>query len=249
MVYEQRAPLDYYFGTLSSAAAISDTTIASSVFAGLASAVYTTGFYLPLVLHDPAAGVREVVWVTAHTGTSTSVTVVRGREGTTAVAWPAGTQVVCAPTAARDGLGVSTRAALPTDGHTGLRELVSNEGLIVTRTALGGWQPDVGVANPGDFGNRLDTTAIPASAALVMRGDRASGTTDSSGRIVATFKVAFPNQCLCAVATWISGTGNYVPAVYTHSASTLTLFFYKPSDGTVASAGLGVTFSYIAVGY
>jgi hypothetical protein len=248
MVFEYRANTDYFFGTLAAAASIADTTLQSTAFAGLSSA-YATTLYLPLILHDPATLLREVVWVTAHVASSQTVTVVRGREGTSAKAWPIGTQVVCAPTAARDGLGVVASSALPTDAHIGYRSQLSDKGRVVEKTWSAGWQPSVGVAVPSDFGNRLDTTAIPDTAVLIMRGDRATGTTDANGRITANFKQPFPNQCLVAMATWISGTGVYVIAVYTHTASSVTVFFYNPNTGAVVGAGLNVTFAYLAVGY
>ncbi|TDQ01240.1 hypothetical protein [Labedaea rhizosphaerae] len=138
MVYEYRTPVDFSFGVLTNAAAVSDTVISSADFASLPSAA-TTSVYLPLVLLNPATKTHEKVWVTAHAAGATTLTVVRGRENTAAQAWPAGTQWVCAPTA-RDGLyPVTTRSALPADAHVGMRCLIVDEAAVVERSSTQGW--------------------------------------------------------------------------------------------------------------
>lgn len=245
MANELRDPQDYRFGTLSAAAASSDTSISSTGFATLPTN-YTTGRYLPLVLHDPATGVREVVWVTAHTASSNNVTVVRGKEGTSAAAWPSGTQWVCAPTAARDCLAVSTRAALPTDRHVGFRVNVSDEsGVVVEYTPTGSWQPSVGVANPADIGTKLAGGSVPAGSVVLLRTGSKAGSTNASGEITETFPVAFPNGFV--MATMTSKDALVIPKS-TSSATQLVVACYS-SAGALAGAGVSVTFYYVAVGY
>lgn len=142
MAFEHRQPRDYLFGTLTTAAALSDTALVSAAFAGLPSN-YSGSVYLPMVLHDPSTGVYEVVWVTAHAGGSQTVTAARGREGSSARSWPAGTQVVCAPTI-RDGLfWVPTRSALPTDAHVGMRAEIADENAVADKL-LSGWNTQGG---------------------------------------------------------------------------------------------------------
>lgn len=146
MAYEARAPRDYLDGRLLEAAAISDVVLKSSAFSALPGSFYSASRYLPLVLIDQAAGVFEVVWVTAHTAASTSVTAVRAREGTTARAWPADTRVICAPTL-RDVLyPVATRSALPTDAHVGMRAEIADEN-VITEKLLSGWSTPGGWTN------------------------------------------------------------------------------------------------------
>lgn len=136
--YDLRNPLDYRFGQLSSGVTSLDTTLQSAAFANLPSGLSAT-LYVPITLADDSLGLYETVWVTGHAAASQSVTVVRGREGTTARAWAAGTTWRIAPTI-RDTLPVYTRGALPTDAHLGMRCLLSDESIVVEKQA-GGWLP------------------------------------------------------------------------------------------------------------
>jgi hypothetical protein len=248
---EQRAPLNYLAGTLSTAAAISDTALVSDAFSALPSD-YTTARYLPLVVHDPSTGVFEVVWVTAHTAASTTVTVVRARESTTALAWPSGSHVICAPTI-RDTLSTYTLAGLPTDAHTGMRALVTDQG-YVTERILGGWAASVGVARASDVGPRRDLATNPASSAgIVVRAGHVSGVTNSSGQVSVTYRTPFPTATL---AVTITPAGSSVP-LYSTQADTAAGFTAQvwgvsnlsPFTTTVFGSGYSANFSYLAVGY
>ncbi|WP_086663689.1 hypothetical protein [Lentzea kentuckyensis] len=251
MVYEYRNGIDYFYGQLSTAAAVSDTTLTAAAFASLPSTFSTTS-YLPLVLHDPTLGLEETVWVTAHTAASTSVTVVRGRQGTTARAWPSSTQVVDAPTV-RDVTYPLARASLPTDAHVGMRVPVTDEGIVVQRAYNGGrWEADVGVGLPSEFGYRQDASAIPASSVLMMRGGCATSVTNASSQFAVVFKSPFPNQALTANITWHSGTpGGLGFAIYpgTLLASGFTVYVFSLATGALSGAGASVVYSYTAVGY
>lgn len=140
MVYENRLPVNFSFGTLSTAAAIGDTTLSSAEFATALPAGLSTTTYVPMSVQDITTRAFEVVWVTGHAAAATTATVVRGREGATAQAWPAGTQWLVGPTV-RDGiLPVANRAALPTDAHTGMRCFIQDEQLTIERSAVcWGW--------------------------------------------------------------------------------------------------------------
>jgi hypothetical protein len=138
MVYEIRRPRDYFFGQLSAEATISDVTLTSPTFAALPTD-YTTAVYMPLVLSNDTLGVREVVWVTGHAASSSNITVVRGREGTTAVAWGSSSAFRCTPTT-RDTVGYYTRAGLPTDAHYGMRALVADEASRLVEFTGSGWK-------------------------------------------------------------------------------------------------------------
>lgn len=250
MASEYRSLLNYFFGTLSASAAISDTTMSSSAFTNLGTG-YSTGTYLPLVINDPSIPAYEVVWVTAHTASSSTVTVVRGKEGTSARAWAAGTQIVCAPTI-RDSRTSTTRAGLPSDGFYGERVVLSDEAQVVQKTALAGWQPIVGAAAPADFGPRFDGSAIPNPANLLFRGGRVTGNTNGSGFITGTFQTPFPNQCIRVMLTWVSGgTTNYFNiGLGTVAQSNFTFYLYRGDTGATGSgAGVSVTADYLAIGY
>lgn len=246
-----RVPKDYFFGTLTANAALSDTSLVSAEFAALSTS-YGADWVLPLTLHDPVLKVYEVVWVTGHASSSTTVTVLRGKEGTAARAWPSGTQVLCAPTQ-RDGLLPLTRANLPADRHTGQRVPLSDEGIVVQSTLDQGWQADVGVAVPSDFGLKLGGGAITSWKVIVARGNRVTGTTDASGRIAATYTAPFPTETLRVIPVWVSGgSGSLVVAIdpaVPATSSGFTAYFYNPVTGSVSSAGVSVTFDYIALGF
>jgi hypothetical protein len=136
--YDTRRVLDYRFGQLSASVTALDTTVQSAAFASLASDL-SAEKYIPIIIADDALGLYEVVWLTAHSASSQSVTVVRGRESSTARAWASGTLWRVAPTI-RDVQGtVATRGALPTDAHVGMRVMVEDEDAIVTRVSSG-WE-------------------------------------------------------------------------------------------------------------
>lgn len=138
MTYENRLPANYAFGTLTSAAAISDTTLTSTDFGTqLASGLSTTN-YVPLTLQDPSTHNYEIVWVNAHTAAASTCTVVRGKEGTSARAWGNGTLWTVSPTVRDTLYQVSTRSLLPSDAHTGMRAFIQDEQALEVRV-LGAW--------------------------------------------------------------------------------------------------------------
>lgn len=247
MANELRDSRDYFFGTLSVAAAISDTTLTAAAFANLAATgTYSSTRYLPLVLHDPALGVYEVVWVTAHTTSSTSVTVSRGKEGTAARAWPSGTQVVQAPLI-RDGVPILTSGTLPSDPHTGMRVMQSDLGTLVKRSKSAGWQPDVGVALPADIGPGIDgSTNPPTDATILLRTGLYGGTTDANGDRTITFRTPFPNGVVSCVltSTRFSPKGPLVVTTLTVSGAT-----FRTYDGTSAAVSAAINGFYVAVGW
>lgn len=146
MTYENRVPFNYAFGALTGAAAISDTTLTSTDFAAGMSTGLSTSTYVPMTLQDPATKLFEIVWVTAHTGGASTVTVVRGREGTSARAWGSGTLWTVAPTLRDIVLPVTTRSALPTDPHVGMRAYIQDEQVAVEYVLNVGWLSQSGMS-------------------------------------------------------------------------------------------------------
>ncbi len=138
-MYELRVPANYLFGQLTNPAAISDTAMVSTDFASLQSGL-STSLYIPITLQDPANKAFEIVWATAHTGASNTITVVRGREGSAARAWPASTLWACAPTLRDSVLPVANAAALPADPHVGLRALQLDSQVALQWAYPGGWE-------------------------------------------------------------------------------------------------------------
>lgn len=250
MTYEFRNPLDFTYGTLTTAASISDTSLSSADFAALGTG-YSTANYLPIVLLNPVTKLHEKVWVTAHTAASTSVTVVRGRESTAAQAWPSGTQWIVAPTS-RDAVGQYNSTATPTDPHVGLTLVLQDKGGEVRQyTRNQGYQPDVGIGTPAEIGKVRAGTAIPNGYAMIVRAGYASGTTDASGLFTVTYTAPFPTATQVVV---VGFSGSYVNPV-TVTAETASGFTAKAwtfsalNVATAQGAGVSVPIVYIAIGY
>lgn len=93
--------INHFSATLSSAIGETDTTLSWSSTTADAFTIEDGG-YVPLTLLNPASpGSYEVVYATSIT--STTLVVLRGKEGS-AASWAAGSTIVCAPTASVLGL-------------------------------------------------------------------------------------------------------------------------------------------------
>lgn len=199
MANDYRYPSDYKFGTLTTAAAIADTSLVSAEFAGLLGGVYSSTIYLPVVLHDPAVPAFEIVWVTAHTAASTTVTVLRGKESSSARAWPSGTQWLVAPTV-RDALLAVTSSTIPSDLSVGTRFVETDTGLVKAKSSTASHVADIGVALPSQVGPARAGGFPPAGATIMIRTGHAVVTTNASGDGTVTFREAFPLGCLAVTA-------------------------------------------------
>jgi hypothetical protein len=191
VVYENRLTANYAFGQLTSAVAITDTTLTSAEFATGLPIGLSTAMYVPISLQDPNTRVCEIVWATAHTAASTSATVLRGREGLTARAWPAGTLWAVTPTVRDIVLPVANRAALPSDPHVGLRAFLQDE-RVVTEWTLGGWQ----------YPSRAAAGVVIATPGVVQAGVAASEATIAK---LTTTGVRLRGGCFYELNTAISG--------------------------------------------
>ena len=249
MANEQRVHRDYFFGVLSAQATISDTTLSSTAFQVLPTTFSTTR-YMPIEIHNPTTGAHEVVWITGHASGSSNVTVVRAKEGTSAQAWPAQSQVLDSATA-RDLLIVSTFSALPADAHLGARALVSDLGTagVVMEKTPSGWGPAVGVALASQVGpNHHGSVNPPDDGVMLMRGGYINGSVaDGSGGISVTFRTPFPTACTAVSVTsaTFAAVGAFVVTTVTNTG-----FIARVHNGTTAVAGGTAVFgSYIAMGY
>jgi hypothetical protein len=137
--YDQRSGIDDKFGQLTAGVTSLDTTLTSPDFTSLPSDLSVTK-YVPITLADDSARTYETAWITGHSAGSAAVTVVRGREGSTARAWPTGSVWRCAPTV-RDTLATYTRGTLPGDAHLGMRAILTDENRVVRKQAAG-WTVD-----------------------------------------------------------------------------------------------------------
>jgi hypothetical protein len=242
VVYEYRAPIDYKFGTLSAPAALSDTTLSSASFSTLLD-TYSTGFYVPVVLHDPSIPAHEVVWVTAHAAAATTVTVVRAREGTIARAWPSSTQWLVAPTSRDALITAANDAALPTEPNVGERALLLDQGLVKEKTLNQGWLSAPASAPADIVGSG---GANPASRRPVIKAAVLSGTTNGSGQ----FTVNIPNGGF-GVATQVvtAQVANGTMRLVIESYTTTTVTFSVWNNITLVGAGNVVSLHLIAIGY
>lgn len=218
MTYEFRNTQDFQYGTLTAAAAVSDTTLSSAEFVGFSNG-YSTSNYFPIVLLNPATRQHEKVWLVAHTSSSPDITVVRGRESTAALAWPSGTQWVCGPTI-RDTLLPGNSTVLPTDPHVGLRACMLDKLEVWERTYLQGWLGSVR-AVAADMGRALDgTTSHPTGRVPHMKMWTASGTTTGGGILAATVpNGGFPTRI---VSVNFTRYGSSTPVIFTVEGATTT---------------------------
>lgn len=109
-----RIRTDFFSGTLSSAIADSATTITSSALATFPVVASPDTAYLVLGADTTAP---EIVVVTAHTSESTSATVTRAQDDTSAQSWATGTSVIQAPVASD--LDTANLLELETNTQTG----------------------------------------------------------------------------------------------------------------------------------
>jgi hypothetical protein len=244
-----RAPKDFFFGTLGQAAALTDTSLQSPVFANLPN-TYSTSRVLPLVLLDLARGVYEVVWVTGHVASSQTVTVVRGKEGSTAQAWPQFSQVQAAPTAARDTLAVQTSTTRPADAHLGMEAIETDTNQITQLTSSGwlnGVYADPAGLNPG-HGSATPATAVPILKAFTQN----HAIVGSSGIATFTFPgTPFPNgviAVMCIVNSTVASSQS-VKVVNGTTTTSGVQVLGRTSTGGIPPAGDDMPLDFIVIGY
>jgi hypothetical protein len=253
MANTYRALTEYFFGTLSVGLAAADVTIQGSAIANLPIVTPGSGPsgaspYVPLVLQNSATGVSEVVWVTTHTTGSTSATISRGMEGSTAQVWPANSLFACAPTTFDfPALGTLSTFDSVTIGHVAKRMIDGTTGRIFEKTQLAAWQSPA-YAPPDGNGPGQGGSATPSNAAMIIESGGFSGTSDSGGQISATFGKAFPNGIVVVLIV----ANNLANAAMCAKANTQTTtgfnckFFLTTG---AAAASQSVSGYYIAIGY
>lgn len=215
-MYEIRRPINNLFGQLSAPATISDTTLTSPSFATLPTdySTSTPGIYLPLTLKDDALGVYEIVYVTGHVGGSNNITVVRGREGSTARAWAASSAFQCAPTI-RDTITPYTRAGLPgaNDAHWGMRAYVTDEGYRVVEYSGSGWYGSakllVRTERGTDVVNGGTETVLDTVTAYLYKGVRYRTTKFAMHRLVSGAAPTYRMRYLLGNSLVVAGSTNF----------------------------------------
>ncbi len=210
--YDQRLLLDNRFGQISGAVVANATVLTSDDFASLPSDLSLTR-YLPLVLADDSAKVYEIVWATGHVEGSKNLTVIRGREGSAARQWGAGTAWRHAQTA-RDGIStVAARTALPGDAHLGMRCMVRDEVRIVEKVPSGWRATDAIFGHMGrTAGIQSNTGVTVMTAAQKLQG----GMAVSNGGL----QVPIAGSYLVTIRAYATGsTGRYTAALRVNGAA------------------------------
>lgn len=244
MAFEQRQVVNYFSTQLSVAASISDTTMRAPLFTNLDSGLGAK--YVPLTLHDDQQGVFEIVWASAHTAASDTITVVRGKEGSSARAWSSGTRVECAPTA-YDVAMASVLANLPSDAPIGMRSMLGDK-FATWERVNGYWGPSVGVAIPSDVGPNMHSVQPPDGSAILMRAQYVpTFTTNGNGDKTVNFKQPFPNNCLGA---WLSSVDyNHVGPFVVSAVNATSASFTVYNGSNVRTTQTGVSCMLYAVGW
>lgn len=244
MAFSFRQARDYFSTQLSVAASITDTTMRAPLFTGLDTDYGEK--YVPLTLHDDAAGNYEIVWVSAHASGSDTVTVARGKEGTSARAWPSGTRIECAPTR-RDMIIDTTSGTLPSDAHFGLRGNRIDKLDRVVKT-YNGWMPEEGVALAADVGPNMHGAQPPDGMVIIMRAQYVPAfTTNANGDKTVNFKAPFPNNCLGA---WLTSVDyNHVGPFVVASVNASSVTFTTYNGNATRTTQTGVSCMLYALGW
>jgi hypothetical protein len=184
-----RIQKNFQFGTLTASISPSQTSITETQFATLPT-IPSTDSYFPLTLMDLTTKQFEVVWVTAHAASSTNITVLRGREQSTAKIWLSGTVWQNAPTA-WDGVEDKNNVSNP---YVGQRVLNGGAGRVEVSTYNNGYQADSGAYLPTQAGLSADGTTMPSYAFSEIRVGTMQVTTASDGYGIVNLPLAFPNK-------------------------------------------------------
>lgn len=246
MAYEYRHSINGFYGQLTADLAAASTTIVNSAFATLPTITGTAEF-IPITISDETLRLIEVVWVTAHATGSSTVTVVRGREGTTARLWLTGTRFAQADLS-RDGMPVYNSGSIPSDLSVGARFVLADTGAVQMKSSTAGFVASSGVAKPADIGPSRTGLTAPGASVITLRAASVVTTTNASGDGAISFTVPFPNSCMVVIpvsADYAVFTASIIP-----SGESATGFFFRAvNDNGVVFASSNVRVNYIAIGW
>lgn len=149
MANEIRVRSDFVAGGLSAELTTGATTMQSAGLADLPAIGATQHAAVALFQTDAAGRVikKEIVWVTAHTAASTSATIVRAREGTSAQTWAIGDRWSMTALSS-DQIVICTSATRPAHSYEGQVIWETDTGLLKVANVLAGQWKTV----PGDTG-------------------------------------------------------------------------------------------------
>jgi hypothetical protein len=241
---------DFKFGTLTSAASESSTSLSSTEFSELLTMSSGTT-YMPITLLNPSTRSYEMVWISAHSAGSTTCTVSRGQEGTAPLAWPAGTQWISAPTIRDAGVSPGFSSDLLTDAHVGQRSVITDKGETWEQTYAQGWLGTV-KANRQDMGRAVDgTTAAPNGHNMMVKAWTVTGTTTAGGLLATAIpNGGFPTRTVSVQITRITAGLSWIPSVQDSSLSKTSVTIYAHSHvSNAALASSPIQACLFAIGY
>jgi hypothetical protein len=242
---ENRIIVNGFYGQLSAGITASATTLVDTGFQALPT-VTGTADYVPLAFTDSTLKLTEIMWVTAHASSSSTITVVRAKESTTARAWTTGTTFAQAETT-RDGLLPVTSGTIPSDLHVGARVEETDTKLVRQKTFTAGTQASVGVALPSDVGPRRSAANPGTGDTILIRTGNGVIATNGSGDATVNFRVAFPNAC-CAVTANSADAGAFTGFI-TITNETASSFDVRCNNVGGGAFNGTMRISYIATGW
>jgi len=243
---EYRRLLNGVYGQLGGAVTSGATSIVDTSFAQL-PVISGTAEYIPLSFSAlNGAQTPEVLWVTAHTSGSSTITVVRAKEGTTAKAWPLGTVWAQAETS-RDALFDTTSGAIPSDLHLGAQWVERDTAALKIKTFTSGNFSLAGVALPSAIGPARAGNFPSAQDTIQMRGAETTVTTNGVGDAPVLFRQAFPNACIAVTA--VSSDYTAFTGTVTVWSEGVTGFDARCALGASAVINSTIHLPYIAIGW
>jgi hypothetical protein len=246
VTYEYRRILNGVYGQLSAQVLSSATSIVDASFSTL-PVITGTAEYIPLSFSALNGSQKpEVFWVTAHASGSSTVTVVRAKEGTTATTWPSGTQW-SQSTTIRDSLFDTTSGAVPSDLHIGGMFVERDTAATKIKTYTAGNFPIAGTALPSAIGPNRAGNFPSAQDTIMVRGAKTNLTTNSVGDGFVSFRQPFPNACITVVAVSADNTA-FVGTCTVWSEGT-TGFDFRAALGAVSQVNAAIHIHYFALGW
>lgn len=246
MANEYRRLLNGVYGQLGAQVLSSATSIVDSSFATL-PVITGTADIIPLSFSAlNGAQTPEIFWVTAHASGSSTVTVVRGKEGTTAKTWPLGTVWAQAETT-RDALFDVTSGTIPSDLNLGAQWVERDTAALKIKTYTSGNFALAGVALPSTIGPARAGNFPSAQDTIQIRTAETTVTTNGVGDAFVSFRVAFPNACISVLGGSSDNTA-FTGTVNVWSEGT-TGFDFRAALGAAAVTNTTIHIHYIATGW
>jgi len=228
--------------TLASPVSSSATTITLSNAANLPASI-PAGQVLVITLNDVATRQNyEVVYATARTGST--LTVLRGQEGTAALSWLTGDYVFSPPTAGQQASFGQLGGANTWTGNNTFNDPVAVAAATAVSHALNLGQFSGNDTLTGHFTIPISVSGSPVP--MIVNWGQA--VTNSSGIANLTMDQAFPNVLLCAVANYLNNgtTLTNAQASISNSSTRSNLIAVVTNNGSAVNLA---QVNFLAIGY